>query len=423
MEEGSIGTSETYDIHFLKYTKAVYMCIREAPSQMYAVPLSSAVQFGLLYDPDNNLENALKGFTFKSVAEILALKPPLPNVIKATRSYKGNNPSTSVQEGEVLVVTGVRKPRVVGTHLLKVYSVTRSEEKSLQPQCEGHFTTSPQSLLLPDILDHVPNPIPSKAVVHIDRARCNYEFVPESLIGQIVSLTHSSIETSLIATLYSSDDSEIGEIPSNKSSIFDIPINLDIEVSLVPLMPLEMEKLCMETTSLYESFDPERLSICKPFSSSESYAIQTQLYRVVHECHRMEGTQIQKPVLAFAVRTIPTQHDMPSRSRSFNTIGQNTPPLPPRGEEASRSNLVVDPTKTPELPPKPRDASKRLSAPVTGNDFMEAGKKATLFKASSLPLNDEKGKLILTPLDEYGSLAFFALGKRVDNHSSYYKEI
>ena len=53
-------------------------------STNFSVPLTSGIQFSPLYDPNDNLEEAKKGFWFKSVADILAMKT-LPKVGRDVR--------------------------------------------------------------------------------------------------------------------------------------------------------------------------------------------------------------------------------------------------------------------------------------------------------------------------------------------------
>ncbi len=345
IEEGAISSDETYNIHFLKYTKVVYLSSSDSPNHMYAVPFNSAVQFGLVYNPLNDLKQALQGKTFESVGDILSTKP-LPKIVRATASYQGAHASSSVEENELLVVKSAKRPKVLGSPHLKVYSITTGENKSLPMQCTGHFTTKPHSvcLYLPELVEHVPNPLPAEAVVFVDRTTCNYEFVPENLIGEVVTLTHSSIETTLIATAYScelEEEEEVKPINIHGVDIYDIPVNLEIEVKVDPLSVEETQVLGAVTVQLYTSFDPEKLVVCKPFSSSDSFQTQLQLYRVVHQKRRLEGVQIEKPKLAFADGLWKSKHHghLPDLQETSETDaedrfeGHSPPPVvPPRAE-------------------------------------------------------------------------------------------
>lgn len=379
IEEGAISSDETYNVHFLKYTKVAYLSSKESPNHMYTVPFNSAVQFGLVYNPQIDIGLALQGKSFETVGDVMAVRP-LPKLLRATRSYQGTNANSSVEENELLVVRSAKRPKVLGSPHLKVYSITTGETKSLPIQCAGNFTTKPHSLCLhlPEIVKHIPNVFPVEAVVYIERTTCNYEFVPESLIGEVVTLTHSSIETTLIATAYSCELSEEEEVvkPVNpeKVEIHDIPVNLDIEVKVDPLSAEDRQVLNATTMQLYSSFDPEKLIVCKPFSSSDCFQTQLQLYRVVHKDRRLEGTQIEMPKMAFAnslwmsggmkrVNSLPdlleaSEGDTDSRAVSLSQR-QLPPDLPPR--ETVQAQHELHPTEY-EVP-VPRSPSGTDSSP------------------------------------------------------------
>ena len=53
----TISTSDTYNIHFIKHTKVV--AIKDAHDTPYSIPLNSAIEFGMVYDPNNNHSKAV----------------------------------------------------------------------------------------------------------------------------------------------------------------------------------------------------------------------------------------------------------------------------------------------------------------------------------------------------------------------------
>lgn len=67
----TLSSQDTFNVHFLKRTKVVV--VRDAHSTPYSIPLNSAVEFGLVYDPNDDRSQALEGYKFQSVSEILAL--------------------------------------------------------------------------------------------------------------------------------------------------------------------------------------------------------------------------------------------------------------------------------------------------------------------------------------------------------------
>ncbi len=78
----------------------------------------------------NNFDEALKGYTFKSVSEIVSASPP-PRIVRVLDAGAHSSPSkTPVESGELLLVrktgkTMLRKP------FIKVYNFVSKEEKTL----------------------------------------------------------------------------------------------------------------------------------------------------------------------------------------------------------------------------------------------------------------------------------------------------
>ena len=407
VEEGAISSGERYNFHFLKYTKVVYIMLKDSSHETYAVPLNSAIQFGLVYNPHNLLDQALQGKMFKSVGDMVAMHS-LPKVICATTQYEGANASSSVEKNEILIVKSVKRPKVLGTPQLRVYSVTKGENKILPTHCTGNFTTRPRSvcLHLPEILEHVPDPIPSEAVIHIDRNTCNYHFVPENLIGDVITLTHSSIETSLVATAYYDKFDKDGELKSEdkKVGIFDIPVNLEIEVKAEQLSESENKDLSVKTVLLYNSLDPEKLLICKTFTSSASFHTQLQLYRVVLHSRKLEGIEFEKPKLAFANalwRNKPQRHTclpelLDDGVYSYSTVVDRSsrgdplvPPVPSRLSKEFSDNSEEIPMHFPLQRPKPVEYEVPMSErkkQASSNGTPDQGQKSKSLQAPHPPV-------------------------------------
>lgn len=364
-EDDNISAGEIYDVHFLKYTTVVHLSTQS--SQMYAVPLNSAVQFGLVYNPHDNLQEALKGIMFESVAELLEAKP-LPKIIRVTQNYLGGA-NSSVTANEILLVLKTSKLKVVGHPLLRVYSLTKQTKKALHPQCRGHFTTSPKavSICLPDILQYLPDPFPLEVVAH---SRNGY--LPEQLTEHVITLTHSSIETSVIASVPDAALAEGGGAQqfsvssSGMSTLLDIPLTLDIEVSISRLNAIQQHSLHFATRELYESFEPSKVKACLPKApSSEAFSIQSQLLKLVSKKNIMEGIELGKPEVYNKSHRISLPSTMLSpQSEESVSADQNAvpiPPLPPRNSHPEKTELDSS------LPSDPAEVKGGESAPPTSS--------------------------------------------------------
>lgn len=337
VEEGAVSTGDVFNIHFLKQTKVVYIMCRNDPRQLFVVPINSAVKFGILYNPHDSLSHALAGFKFATVSEIIATKS-LPRVVQATKAYNSRNPNSSVEENEVLVIQGVSRPKVVGLPHLKVYSITRSEHKKLQSQCAGHFTTKPFDVRLPlhEILQNIPDPFPLQAQMFIDT---DFEALPHLLQTEVVKLTHSSIETAFVATTDLHESEEV----------LDLPVSLEIEISVNRLTEMEQQQLRVTTRTLFESFNPARVKTCRPAFTSQAYLAQAYLISTVNKQDKMKGIEIQKPVLAYKPErlSISSLHQLAieDEEAGYNTI---PPHLPPRDEIPE----LPDDNPPPPIPPR-----------------------------------------------------------------------
>ena len=290
-----ISAGDVYNLHFIKRTRVVSM--RDSGNAEYTIPLNSAIEFGPLYDPNHDFKEAIDGYMFDTVAEILALKGSLPKLLRVTRSHQGSDQKSSVREGELLIVrkasrTGALKRKPV----LKVFSVTAQEEKGLFEDCIGQFTTHPYSAhtFLPEILQQLPDPFPMAAMLYISSETS--DDLPVHLTSEVVKLTHASVETSLIAT----SCWEGSSVPSEEENIpIEIPIHLDIEIIVIPSEETQNQRLFSNTRDLYESFDPSKVMSYKNAPSGNEFAAQSTIYRVVRHGHEREGLELEKPTLVY----------------------------------------------------------------------------------------------------------------------------
>ena len=345
-----ISAGDIYNIHFIKRTKVVSM--KDSGNGQYTIPLNSAIEFGPLYDPHHNFKEAFKGFTFDAVADILALKGPLPKLLRVTRAHQGSDPKSSVEEGELLIVKKAARTGVMRKPVLKVFSVTAKEEKTLFDDCIGQFTTHPYSAhtFLPEILQQIPDPFPMAAMLYISSETS--DDLPVHLTSEVVNLSHSSIETSLIAT----SCWEGSVAPSEEENIpIEIPIHLDIEVTIISSEESQNQQLFSDTRDLYEKFDPSKVQNYKDAPSGNEYAAQSTIYRVVRHGYEREGLELEKPALVYENPKMlkrPTP-EIPSKlpSKASSEKSTDAPPV------VSRTNSVSNYKSSSDI-----DVQKQVSA-------------------------------------------------------------
>ena len=270
-----ISAGDEFFIHLVKQRKVV--TLTDSNCCNYTIPSNTPVQIAPLYNPNDNIDEALKGFTFDSVADITSLHT-LPKLLRVTKSFHGSDSKCSVEEGELLVVKKISRTPMMRKLVLKVYSVTANEVKVLNEDCMGQFTTNPKEarFLLMQAIQRIPDPFPMEAELYMSVVTPE---LPLHLSSKVVTLTHCSIETFLVATTYCEDNttpSEEDEVP------VEIPIHIDIEVSVVPSQGTRDKQLLGKKENWYEdrgansAFKPvvqkannysERKPVAKPRSS------------------------------------------------------------------------------------------------------------------------------------------------------------
>lgn len=252
---------------------------------------NSSVPFAVLFDPHGNTKEAMMGYRFEKISELVQL-PVLPPVLWSRKSYKGSSPESSVSANELLIVRRV-KSRLVGRQQLKVYSHTQRKEKTLYTSCVGSFSTKPRDicLFLEDIVRHMPDIFPCRAVMLNDDAGAGTTAAPQGVsqrsgggsgVGAggpcVVTLLHSSIETYLTA-------SSALKQPGSPTKFLQIPIDLGIMVKLDRSEDEQQQSTMVgdsvyEDTDLYTHLDPPSAQLSH--SDAPQPQVSSQFYTNVH---------------------------------------------------------------------------------------------------------------------------------------------
>ena len=288
-EEKSISEGDCFNVHFVKYTTVVSVEFENGSRSN--VPLNSAVPFALLYDPHSNHTEALKGYRFEKVGDMLQTSK-LPLVVRARKAYQSSNADNSIVANELLYLKKPKKAKMLGKQHLKVYSLTAGREKSLSESCIGNFSTKPKDicLFLPEILKNMPDIFPCRAVLFNNPHSEAASSMPSSnKVMSLVTMMHSSIETSLVATSALEEGAE-------NARMLDLPIELDILVRVIPTTERQTQQLYEDTSYLYKNFNPAKLH---PYVNSHANSgvieRQAQLYtNVKPDC---SGVDLTKPAL------------------------------------------------------------------------------------------------------------------------------
>ena len=298
--DSELITDDLYDIHFVKHQKVVTIRdIKDTKGTVYNVPLSSTLQFGLVFKQRQSMD----GTTFPKASDIMALKV-LPKVVCATKAFQGADEESSVHENEILKIQSVE---IHGTEVLEVFSFTTNSVKILQANCKGDFSTKPSliRLHLPDILTC----IPCKAVMFIDETvtpQATAKKFPSSLLSGPILIAESKVETSLVGSFSKRTACEVSEM----DTLFDIPLadNLaKVEVAVLESPSTrEVQLLCNDTKRIMREFHPNKLKYLREMKSARATRLQSLLYAEVQKGQEMVGVELESSIVYQTPLPIPS---------------------------------------------------------------------------------------------------------------------
>ena len=286
----SISTDDRYNLHFKKHMKQVTI---QMYGEEYSIPLSTSIQFGLVYDPSNNVTVALEGHRFRRVADLMDAHP-LPQLVQAISPCSCSN-GVFLEGNELLVVKKVKKTHIIrGKPVLKVFSLSTMSKKLLPEEAIGNFTTKPLCLKMDitQILEHIPKPFPCKAMMYVEREEKGVDYpdeeeLPPNMFSWPVTLKEVKQHESLVATLEKS------------SQLIDIPLQGSIaavKATIVPPnSPEDIHELFRNTQTFLHQFDVTQVDIYGDFSTESAYDTQNTLYRMVHSSVKGLGVKLLTP--------------------------------------------------------------------------------------------------------------------------------
>ncbi len=276
-------------LHFIKHCK-VGVLKDEYSHENYTVPISSSMEFGILYEAEGT---DLSQFIPK-VEDLMDLNP-LPAVVLATKAYNGGSPEKSVEANELLFLKKITKTALGKNRALEVCTID-DQVKQLSSKCEGDFSLHPvhikmtlstviqQSISLPQRIYLMPNPVFEQYLVN---TMTQHPVVLEAIKG----------ETSIVCTIVE-DDSE-------EHPIMDVSKDLGIEVELEGMTQREAMKLHDTTSQLHQNFSPRNLRYIIEKQSKREYDLQCLLNQELIEGKEMDGVHLQPSTFAFTPKEPP----------------------------------------------------------------------------------------------------------------------
>ncbi|KAL5505533.1 hypothetical protein EMCRGX_G006981 [Ephydatia muelleri] len=173
---------EIYNVHLVTETDGISMT--DEKGLLVLVPTHSSTQFGVIFNPQADLDKAVSGYMFESVEDVVK-SVHLPRVLCATEAYKSSSPVSSVDTGEVLIVNDAEISPQSMTAILTVYSINKQMTKKLQADGKGHFVTDPSRIKLQVsvILQHLATLLPICALMYPDEGHATSGPAMVTLLG------------------------------------------------------------------------------------------------------------------------------------------------------------------------------------------------------------------------------------------------
>lgn len=168
----------------------------------------------------------------------------------------------------------------------------------MQEDCEAHFSTRPDllKLYLPEILEHFSASFPLDTMMYM-RSSEPSEDLPLHLTSDVVTLSHMTIESSIIASTCWEYEQQ-GELSEEDQALVAIPIDLDIEVTFLG-RESDDEELYASTRSYFEKFRSLKITDMKNsggMQRAEGVTLaQKKLYKAVREGYEAKSTEIKMP--------------------------------------------------------------------------------------------------------------------------------
>ena len=273
----SFSKYDIIQLHFVKHAK-VGVIKDEFSEEQYTLPLSSSMEFGIMYEA----EGADVSQYIPRVEDLMALKP-LPVVVLATKPYNGGAPEKSIEENEILFLKKVTKP-ILGKSRVLEACTAEGMIKKLSAKCEGDFSIHPMhiKITLSTLVQHS-IPLPQRVYLLPDPTDATQEYLSDNMTQQPVCLESLQGVTSVICTIKGGE------------TIMDVSKDLGIQVEAEEISEQDRQILADTTLRLHNEFNPTTLSYVIDKATEREYALQCLLNQQLLNGQEMDGVHLQIP--------------------------------------------------------------------------------------------------------------------------------
>ena len=341
--EESLLDGQTISLHFIKETEIIQLMMGNNAS--YKIPLHSSIEFGVIYNPHNDLSKALNGYIFQTIGDLIEAKPS-PVMVYASKSSKTKDKTAEqiVKSGDLLVPLSI-KTKGTKPMYLKCWCVKSNAVKRLPVDCKGVFSTTPTLLRvhLTDLVKHAK--LPQDVLVLLTSEQKNQLPVD---FGTCVSLISQETVLSVIGTTEPSSSAAYQE---KKCSLVEIGSGLDVEFEKVVPTEEELELLDKQTKELFRSFSP--VSVDSFVDDLPPGCHETQTILNTYFTSKGQGFHLYMPEGTFSEKT---EGDSLTPNTPKSSFNRSPLPTPNHMSSALQANPPPPPPplpSTPENPPPP----------------------------------------------------------------------
>ena len=326
----AVSVGQELNLHFLKRTRVVLM--QDSRGDNYVLPLHTAIRASIVYNPSSSEKTTSKDPKFKSAGDIMNLKH-IPLVIAATKKYNGGSDNSSVEDGEIMIVGGIKTDSYSG-RCLKVQSINGAK-KLLNENCAAHFTTKP-SLTAISIQDMFNSNIqlPQKVILHATPT-----FQQGAILPSMITFSQYATATSVIAT-----DAFLlaNQVPSR---VLELSSNLDIELQETVGVSETVEVQLLEMTEhLYQSFDPSMTTHCFDAPRTVIHELQCALYMSLSTINPSFGMELVKPAFIEQAKSSPLHNPLFFPANASDSVAASQSEIKQERQlSTNKANLANDP--------------------------------------------------------------------------------
>ena len=300
-----ISVGETFFIHLMKTTDVVHVVAAGQGIDKYSIPINSSCQLSLIYNPHENVSEALQGYVFKGVMK-LASANPLPKVVTTLTAWKKGN--TVIEMNEILVVRGINSNKE-----LEVFNMKSNQIKLFPFQCQTIFTTDPHLLYmyLLDIVDNIPSAFPCQVLLQdTDDMRM--------LSGsRHLKLLKTASETTLLCTYPGTNDH------------FELPVDLpNVTVTICENDETVKFQLYETTKNIISEYNPAYATCCRDDVAKDVYETQSKMYAAIREGYEYKGVHLKFSEEIVRQIQLRTQHTDKNNWKGMVCRSPNNHPMP-----------------------------------------------------------------------------------------------